>query len=134
MERSERGAEPREFQYTPNMRPTDPVDRVALDDNLAFVTVFTGHHARPSWSPANGWSGHRVEALGHIGVHPGPSGLNYGQQVFEALKAYRWPDGSVHLMRPRANAARFAASARRIALPELPEADFVAALEALVRA
>ena len=36
--------------------------------------------------------------------------------------------------RPRYNAARLAASARRLALPELPEEDFIASLVDLVRA
>jgi branched-chain amino acid aminotransferase len=36
------------------------------------------------------------------------------------------------LFRPEANARRFAASARRLALPELPVEDFLASIEALV--
>ncbi len=103
-------------------------------DNPGFGTVFTDHIARASWSEADGWTGRRVVPFESLAVHPGASGLNYGQQVFEGLKGYRWDDGSVHLMRPRENAQRFQASAARIALPELSEEDFVAALEALVRA
>ena len=36
------------------------------------------------------------------------------------MKAYRHADGSIWTFRPEANAARFARSARRLALPELP--------------
>jgi branched-chain amino acid aminotransferase len=50
------------------------------------------------------------------------------------MKAYRHPDGSIWTFRPNANAARFNRSAKRLAMPDLPEADFVAALETLVKA
>src|SRR5262249_48240402 len=42
------------------------------------------------------------------------------------------PDGSVWAFRPDRNAARFTASAHRLALPQVPEDAFVAALRALV--
>jgi branched-chain amino acid aminotransferase len=60
--------------------------------------------------------------------------LHYGQEIFEGLKAYRHADGGVFLFRPEVNARRFAHSARRMALPPLPEEDFLASIEALVRA
>ncbi|MEP7021030.1 MAG: branched-chain amino acid aminotransferase, partial [Pseudonocardiales bacterium] len=53
-------------------------------------------------------------------------------EIFEGLKAYRQPDGSIATFRPTANAARFARSARRLAMPELPEQLFVESLRALV--
>lgn len=43
------------------------------------------------------------------------------------------PDGSVATFRPEANAARFQASARRLAMPELPVETFVEACDALVQ-
>jgi branched-chain amino acid aminotransferase len=58
--------------------------------------------------------------------------LHYGQEIFEGLKAYRQPDGSVALFRPEANARRFRTSARRMAMAELPEELFLAALDALL--
>ena len=60
--------------------------------------------------------------------------LHYAQEVFEGLKAYRHPDGSVWLFRPDQNAARMVRSAARLALPELPAADFLASLDALIAA
>src|SRR5699024_12273779 len=60
--------------------------------------------------------------------------LHYGQEIFEGLKAYRPHAGSVWAFRPETNAARLAASARRLALPELPEEDFLDSISALVRA
>jgi branched-chain amino acid aminotransferase len=57
---------------------------------------------------------------------------HYSQEFFEGLKAYRHDDGSIAMFRPDANAARFNRSARRMAMPELPEETFVRALELLV--
>jgi branched-chain amino acid aminotransferase len=48
------------------------------------------------------------------------------------MKAYRHADGSVWTFRPEATAARFANSARRLALPVLPEEDFLESLRQLV--
>lgn len=48
------------------------------------------------------------------------------------MKAYRHADGTVWTFRPEANAARFARSAHRLALPVLPEDDFVQSLREIV--
>jgi branched-chain amino acid aminotransferase len=58
--------------------------------------------------------------------------FHYSQEFFEGLKAYRQDNGSITLFRPDANAARFNRSARRMAMPELPEETFIRALELLV--
>ncbi|HZP11177.1 MAG TPA: branched-chain-amino-acid transaminase [Nevskiaceae bacterium] len=61
-------------------------------------------------------------------------GLQYGLSVFEGLKAYRNPSGGVHLFRPLDHARRLAASARRLHLPEIPEALFVESCRMATRA
>ena len=88
--------------------------------------------ARISYSQESGWTGRRVEKYGPLLLDPATAVLHYAQEIFEGLKAYRHPDGSVWTFRPQANAARFARSARRLALPELTEADFLGAIQALV--
>ncbi|MGN6132659.1 MAG: branched-chain amino acid aminotransferase, partial [Nocardioidaceae bacterium] len=47
---------------------------------------------------------------------------------------YRHADGSVWTFRPEENAARMIRSSKRLALPELPVEDFIACVDALVRA
>lgn len=49
------------------------------------------------------------------------------------MKAYRLPDGVPTLFRPDENAARFNRSARRMAMPKMPEGLFVQAVSAFVR-
>jgi branched-chain amino acid aminotransferase len=58
--------------------------------------------------------------------------FHYGQEIFEGLKAYRQADGSIASFRPDANARRFARSARRLGMVELPEELFIESIRALV--
>ena len=59
--------------------------------------------------------------------------LQYGFSVFEGLKAYRAADGRVHLFRPQDHARRLTASARRLSLPEVDEAQFLSSCALAVR-
>ena len=115
-------------------RPADERAAVlaALASSGGFGEVFTDHMARLTWTADGGWSRHRVEPYGPLELDPAAAVLHYGQEIFEGLKAFRHPDGSVWTFRPESNAERFVRSAHRLALPELPVADFVASLEALV--
>jgi branched-chain amino acid aminotransferase len=108
-------------------------ERAALIASPAFGTVFTDHMARITWAADTGWHDRRVERYGPLQLNPASAVLHYGQEIFEGLKAYRHADGSVWTFRPRANASRFAASARRLALPELSAEDFLGSIQALVR-
>ena len=69
---------------------------------------------------------------GPIELDPSAIVLHYAQEIFEGLKAYRWADGSIVSFRPEANAARLRTSARRLAIPELPEELFIESLRQLI--
>lgn len=60
--------------------------------------------------------------------------LQYCQQVFEGLKAYRWKDGSVVCFRPDLNAERMFQSAAFLEMPSFPVERFLSALDEVVRA
>lgn len=60
--------------------------------------------------------------------------LQYCQQVFEGLKAYKWEDGSIVCFRPDLNAERIIASARRIQMPPFPKEQFLSAVDEVVKA
>lgn len=113
--------------------PLSDEARTAALAEPKFGSVFTDHMARVSWNIDDGWIGHRVEKYGPLLMDPATAVLHYGQEIFEGMKAYRHADGSVWTFRPEANAARFAASARRLALPELSIDDFIGSITALVR-
>ena len=69
---------------------------------------------------------------GPLTLDPASMVLHYGQEIFEGLKAYRQPDGSIASFRPDANAARFRASAARLAMAQLPDELFLASLAELL--
>lgn len=102
--------------------------------DLGFGRVFTPHMAVARYSRATGWSDVQVVPHDALSLSPAAMVLHYGQTVFEGLKAFRHAGGSVALFRPADNAARFVASAERLAMPPLPEHLFVEACRALVRA
>ena len=118
-----------------------PVAAAVRDAALAdpgFGKLFSDHMVSIDWSEgADGFGGWHNATIGPrraIALDPAAAVLHYAQEIFEGLKAYRLADGSNALFRPDANARRFNASARRLAMPELPEATFVAAIRELVAA
>lgn len=60
-----------------------------------------------------------------IQLDPCTKVLHYGQEIFEGMKAFRHPDETVHMFRPEQNARRFNHSAKRMAMPEIPEEQFL---------
>ena len=122
------------FPLTANPSPVADDEREAVLASLHFGNAFTDHMAHARWRQGEGWGDYGVIPYGSLSLSPAAAVLHYGQEIFEGIKAYRHDDGSVWTFRPRYNAARLAASARRLALPELPEEDFIASLVDLVRA
>ena len=123
-----------DISVTPRTDLTSP-DRLAeVLANPGFGLYFTDHMFIAQWTPDAGWHDARVEAYGPITLDPATAVLHYAQEIFEGMKAYRHADGSVWTFRPEANGARMARSSHRLALPELPAEDFVASVDALVKA
>lgn len=100
----------------------------------AFGTVLTEHMVSLKWSADEGWHDGELLPYAPLPMDPAMVGLHYGQVVFEGLKAFRQMDGSVAAFRAYDHARRFQRSARRLAMPELPEQLFVSAIDELVRA
>ncbi|GAA3726654.1 branched-chain amino acid aminotransferase [Plantactinospora mayteni] len=127
------GGDKLDFEIRPNPRPVAAAERAALMANPGFGRVFTDHMVTIRYAETKGWYDARVEARAPIPMDPASAVLHYAQEIFEGLKAYSAADGSVTMFRPDANAARFAESARRMAMPELPEAAFLDSLRHLVQ-
>ena len=114
---------------------TTPVPDERLAEILAspgFGTHFTDHMFTTEWTPDRGWHEGRITPYGPLTLDPATAVLHYAQETFEGMKAYRHGDGSVWTFRPEANAQRMIRSSGRLAFPELPEGDFVGAVDALV--
>jgi branched-chain amino acid aminotransferase len=109
------------FTRVPHPAPASAEVRAQVLANPGFGTKFSDHMVSIEWTEDKGW--HKAEILpyGPIALDPAASVLHYAQEIFEGLKAYRLADGGIALFRPEANAARFNASARRLAMPEIPK-------------
>lgn len=115
-----------------NGSPVGDADRAKLLENPGFGNLFTDHMVVIRYTEGKGWHDAKVEARAPIPMDPASSVLHYAQEIFEGMKAYRLADGTTALFRPEQNAQRFQASARRMAMPELPEDLFLKSVEALV--
>ncbi len=118
---------------TPNQSPVNDVDRTAKIAEGGFGKHYTDNMVIAHWSEADGWSDATLQPYGPITLDPATAVFHYGQEIFEGMKAYSQPDGSISLFRPEANAKRFARSAARLALPEMPVDFFVNTVEELVK-
>jgi len=122
------------IEVTPNDSPVAPERLAEILANPGFGLHFTDHMYVAEWTPEQGWHDARVTPYAPLSIDPATAVLHYAQEIFEGMKAYRHEDGSVWTFRPEENAARMIRSARRLALPELPVEDFIASVDALVRA
>ncbi len=115
-----------------NPNPRSDAEREAILADPGFGRYFTDHMVRIDWTAEGGWGAGEVIPYGPLSLDPATSSLHYGQEIFEGLKAYRQPDGSIKTFRPDANARRFRRSAERLAMAELPDELFIESLRALI--
>ena len=120
------------MKITLNPNAKDAATRDALVAEGGFGKYYTDHMVMCEWSEKDGWGEPHLMPYGPISLDPATAVFHYGQEIFEGMKAYRQPDGSIALFRPTANAQRFINSARRLALPEMPVELFMETVEALV--
>ena len=121
------------INLNPNPKPLPDAER---DEKIAaggFGKYYTDNMVTIDWSEADGWSDANLNAYGPITLDPATAVFHYGQEIFEGMKAYSQPDGSISLFRPDANAMRFARSAARLALPELSVQEFIETITTLVK-
>lgn len=117
----------------PTATPTPDDRREEILADPGFGRHFTDHMVRARWSEAEGWHDAELVPYGPLTIDPATNFVHYGQSIFEGLKAYRYEDGTIRTFRPLQNAGRFRRSARRLAMPELPDELFLGSIEALVR-
>jgi branched-chain amino acid aminotransferase len=120
------------FPFEANLNPVDPNERAARLIDPGFGRVFTDHMVTIRYSDDKGWHDAKVGPRAPLTLDPATAVLHYAQEIFEGLKAYRLADGGMALFRPEQNARRFQRSAKRLAMPELPEKMFLQACKQLV--
>ena len=127
-----------DFTRVPHPAPVPGASRDQAIADPGFGKVFTDHMVTIDWSEGpdgvGAWHDATLGPRGPLSLDPAAAVLHYAQEIFEGMKAYRLDDGAMALFRPEQNARRFNASARRLAMPEMPEDAFVEAVRQLVLA
>jgi branched-chain amino acid aminotransferase len=90
----------------------------------AFGTLLTSHMALATYQDGR-WSPSEIKPVAPIELNPAAHVLHYASTCFEGFKAYRRPDGSIHIFRMDRHIQRLRQSARQLVLPE-PDAAQVA--------
>ena len=103
------------------------------ESSLVFGRTFTDRMFIMEYDTGRGWHSARIAPYGPFTLDPAALVLHYAQEIFEGLKAFRRPDGSIALFRPRDNIARFNRSAQRLCMPAVDEVFFLHALKELIR-
>ncbi|KAF9890444.1 hypothetical protein FE257_005849 [Aspergillus nanangensis] len=105
--------------------PPPPVQTLEWD-KLGLSPMTVNGHVECNWDAATGqWSEPQLIEDPFLRIHGLAPGLNYGQQAFEGMKAYRDPQGQIQVFRPKDHAARLALSSSTIAIPTVPEDLFL---------
>ena len=121
-----------DYTITRNDNPTSAEELSDILANPGFGKHFTDHMVTIDWTEEEGWHDAQVRPYGPMTMEPASNVFHYGQAIFEGIKAYRQPDGSIATFRPDHNAQRFINSAERLAMPELPQEEFIESLRQLV--
>lgn len=110
-----------------NSVEAEVMETVAWDE-LSFTLTPTRSMYLAECKNGEDWSSGGLTPFGDFSISPAAGVLNYGQGVFEGMKAYRSARDRVVLFRPERNARRFRASAQRLCIPPLPEEIFMEAV------
>ena len=101
-------------------------------DNLSFGSVYSDHMLVCDYR--NGaWETPKIVPYQPITLDPAAKIFHYGQSIFEGMKAYKDADGQPWLFRPLDNCKRLNISAKRLAIPEIPEEIFMDGLTTLLQ-
>ncbi len=105
------------------------IDFYSLGFNfIETKTMYVADYKDGKWS-----EGHLVP-FANIEISPAACVLNYGQGIFEGMKALRTKDGDITLFRPEENAKRLNKSANRMLMPNYEIELFIKAIKQVVKA
>ncbi|TEA16380.1 Transaminase htyB [Colletotrichum sidae] len=113
--------------------PPPPVNTIDWS-NVGFKVREVNGHIESTYSVTTGqWSPLKFVADPFMRIHGMAPALNYGQQAYEGLKAFRAPgDNQINVFRADKNATRLQHSADVVSMPRVPESLFLEAVKAAV--
>lgn len=100
-------------------------------ENLAFGNTFTDHMLICDFREGK-WNKPVIKPYEPFLIDPSAKVFHYGQAIFEGMKAYKDENDDVWLFRPDENLLRFNKSAKRMAMPEVPEEIFIGGLNTIL--
>ena len=103
-------------------------------DKLTFSLTPTDTMYVATTTAEDPWMPGDLRPYGNIEISPAAGVLNYGQGLFEGMKAYRTAKDRVVFFRPDENARRMQRGADRLKMPPVPESIFIDAVEQVVQA
>ncbi|ESW31193.1 hypothetical protein PHAVU_002G217500 [Phaseolus vulgaris] len=103
-------------------------------DKLAYNVIPTDYMYIMKSNEDGTFSNGALVPFGTIQIEPHSSVLNYGQGLFEGMKAYRRPDGEVQLFRPEENALRMQRGAERLLMVAPSVEQYTEAVKQVVAA
>ena len=113
-----------------NADVADIIAAYKLPEKIPFGTemapiMFSAEFSDGTWQPGE------LIPFADVPVNPASTALQFGQQAFEGMKAYKGVDRTPHLFRPDMNWRRSARSADRLRMPVVPAPLFSEALSSL---
>ena len=102
-------------------------------DNLTFSFTRTRSMYVAKCDLEGVWKNGKIIPFENLILSPAAGVLNYGQGLFEGMKAYKWDDGRISMFRPEMNAKRAADGCLRLSMPEIPKSLFLNAVKKVVR-
>ena len=102
-------------------------------DSLGFEALPTRSMWKGECSTGEEWIDGNLVPYGEVNLSPAACVLNYGQGVFEGMKAYRTTKNNVVLFRPDMNQKRLKLSSKRLCIPMVDEKLFFKAVEQTVQ-
>jgi branched-chain amino acid aminotransferase len=100
-------------------------------ETLSFGTTFTDYMLTCDFKEGK-WQKPKITPYAPFLLDPSAKVFHYGQAIFEGMKAYKDDQDDVWLFRPEQNMERFNKSAKRMAMPEVPEDIFMNGLNQLI--
>jgi branched-chain amino acid aminotransferase len=99
--------------------------------NLPFGYVKTAYNVRTYYKDG-AWSPLEISDSEYMPVHIAATGLHYGQEAFEGMKAFMGKDGKVRVFRWEENAQRMENSANGILMEVVPHQLFKEAIDKVI--
>ena len=99
--------------------------------NVQFGKVYSDHMLIAYYENGT-WGQPEIMPFHNLSLSPATTFFHYGQAIFEGIKAYKNPDGNPIIFRPYDNWIRMNRSAKRMAMPDVPEDIFIGGIRRLV--